>query len=376
MSEFLQLMEDWNGYQPVGQSFSEAQVAQAIDLLSNAKRMPHHRHEYYLREATTTADFPNLFGFIVEREIVAKYRANVADWRAYCKVGTLPDFKQAELHKVQGQEHILPRVAEKAEYQQMQTSDAHYHRQIFKYGRQFDISWEALVNDTLGAMSDIPERFATAAIRTEAFNVTSLYAAAAGPNPLLFGAPILDVDGGNVTNLGNLPLNIANLGTTLMLMAAQVDILGDPIAVRGVHLVVPPALELIGRQVITSAVAAWVNDAAAPAVPMPVLNVLSQMNLQLHVDPYLPVVDVSANRNGTWYVFADPAIAPAIQMDYLRGYETPEICMKASNKVSVTGTPLGPFSGDFETDNVLYRVRCCHGGTQLDPRYCYAQVSA
>jgi hypothetical protein len=61
-------------------------------------------------------------------------------------------------------------------------------------------------------------------------------------------------------------------------------------------------------------------------------------------------------------------------MDYLLGHETPEICMKASDKVSVTGSPLSPFSGDFATDNIFYRVRIVCGGTQLDPRMTYAQV--
>ena len=48
--------------------------------------------------------------------------------------------------------------------------------------------------------------------------------------------------------------------------------------------------------------------------------------------------------------------------------------MKASDKVTVTGDPMSPFSGDFATDNIFYRVRDVHGGTQLDPRYAFAQV--
>ncbi len=383
MPEFLKLMESWDGYTPVGQQqFSEAAVGRALELLTNAKRLPRHRHEYLVREAITTSDFPGLFGFILERDILARYRLWVADWRTYCATGTMPNFNQGELHKVQGQDNRLPRVAEKGEYLVSPMSDYHYHRQVYKYGRQFDISWEALVNDALGAMRDIPARFADACIRTEAFNVTSLYAAAAGPNPLLFGAPIVDVDGGAVINLGVLPLTIANLETTLSLMAGQLDIAGEAISVRGVHLVVPPLLEFTARQILTSALKMWVDPAgAANAVPstfapMPMTNVVSQIGLQLHIDPMLPIIDTSGNRNGTWYVYADPGQGKAMQMDFLSGYEEPEICMHASDKVTVTGAPLTPLSGDFATDNVLYRVRHVLGGTQLDPRFAYAQVSA
>jgi hypothetical protein len=100
------------------------------------------------------------------------------------------------------------------------------------------------------------------------------------------------------------------------------------------------------------------------------------LGLQVHVDPYLPIVDTSGNRNGTWYVFADPSQGAAIGYDRLRGAEAPEICMKQSDKMLVGGGAMGPFAGDFETDNVAYRVRLVGAGFRADPRFAYAQVSA
>jgi hypothetical protein len=73
-------------------------------------------------------------------------------------------------------------------------------------------------------------------------------------------------------------------------------------------------------------------------------------------------------------VFADVAQGRWGQVELLRGHETPEICMKASNKVSLTGAPIGSFAGDFDTDDILWRVRHCLGHSSLDPRYAYAQV--
>lgn len=372
MPEFLQLMENWDGFAPVNHgNISEAAVARFIDLMANKDRLPGWKQEYLMREVITTSDFPSLFGFTLERDIMARYKAVVADWRTYCKVGTLPNFNQAELHKVQGNDGLLPRVVEKGEYYIAPMADAHYHRAVLKWGRQFDISWEALVNDALNAFGDLPQRFADAVTYTRAYNVTDLYASAAGPDVGLYGVGFVDVDGGVLTNLGALALNIGNLQTTLNLMSSQVDITGRPLSIRGVHLVVPPLLELTARAILTSSLI--LSTAAAP---IPNANVLSQMGLQLHVDPLLPVIDTSGNRNGTWYLFADLSQGAAIEMDFLRGYEDPEICMKASDKVTAGGGALTPFSGDFATDNVFYRVRDIHGGTRLDPRMTYAQVSA
>ncbi|MBU2249927.1 MAG: hypothetical protein KKD77_24490, partial [Gammaproteobacteria bacterium] len=133
------------------------------------------------------------------------------------------------------------------------------------------------------------------------------------------------------------------------------------------YLVTGPSLEFTARQILTSATKMWLAGAttiaAAPDVPYPMTNVISQYGMELVIDPYLPVID--ATHPGSWYLFADPADIAAIEYDYLQGHERPEICMKASDKVSIGGGALSPLSGDFATDNVFYRVRDIFGANKL-----------
>lgn len=369
----------FDAFKPVGGRFSESQLAEGIELITNARRLPTHRHEYMLREAITTTDFPLLFGAIVENELIAHYRATVPDWGAYCKQGTRPNFNINTIHQRTGLSNLLPEVSEKGEYLPAAPNAQHWHIQLKKWGQQFDISWEALINDGMGAFADVAQQFAEAAVSTEAWNVTSLMTVAAGPNPLLFGAPINTVlDDGTVVaviNQGALALTIGNLQTTIALMSLQTDpTTGRPLGIRAKHLVVPPDLEFTARAILTSALSQWTDTAAATNFPLPTTNIIPQLGLQLHVNSELRTIDATGNDVGTWYLFADTTQGWAMEYDRLRGHETPEICMKASDKVSPTGVPLSPFSGDFATDNVFYRVRCCGNGTQLDPRYAYVQV--
>jgi len=374
MNEFLELMEKWDGFRPASRGLSEAGMARALDLLSNKAGHEPYKHRFLLTEAITTSDFPVLFGGVLDRQMLALYQAAMPGWRSYVPTGTLADFRVADYHKVQGNQQLLERVNEKAEYPETPMAEARYHRQVFKRGRKFDISWEAVINDAMDAFGDIATRFANAALYTEGMAASSIYAAAGGPSAALFGAPIADVDGQNVTNAGVLPLTIANLEITMQLMSMQTDVQGRPLGIRGVHLVVPPMLEFTARQILTSALKSWIPDAAAAAsIPVPTANVISQMGLQLHIDPNLPII-TGVLPNSTWYLFADKAQGKYGQLDFLRGHETPEICMKASNKVTLTGGPVSPFDGDFDTDNILWRVRHVLGETQLDPRYAYAQV--
>lgn len=140
------------------------------------------------------------------------------------------------------------------------------------------------------------------------------------------------------------------------------------------YLVVPPALEMTARQILTSTHKSWHyggDDEAFASSPMPTTNVVSQMGLTLIIDPWLPIVDTT-NGDTAWYLFSDPGDIAAIEAAHLTGHERPEICMKSSDKVSVGGGELGPMTGDFATDNVFYRVRIVFGVCKLDWRATYA----
>ena len=369
--EFLKLMEDWQGFSPMTRKIDEAAIAKAVDLLGNKANDPLHLHEFKVKEAITTTDFPYLLGQVLERDILARYQTAPCNWAPYVKIRNVKDFRTVNLEKVQGNDNVLDRVLEKGEYLVSAMSNARYSLSVLKYGRQFDISWESIINDYLDAFGDIPQRFADAAINTEAYNTTGLITSATGPNALLYGATITDVDGGAITNRGTLQLTATNLATTMNLMAAQQDILGKPLGIRAVHLVVPPALEIAARQIITSTELRVTMTYPQAGYTK---NVLAEMGLQIHVNPWLPVIDVSGNGNTTWYLFAEPSQGAAVHVARLRGHEQPEICMKASDKVTAAGGNLSPFSGDFATDNIFYRVRVVWGGVAGDPRFTYAQI--
>lgn len=376
--DFLTLTEDWNGMSPVNQMrFSEAKVAAAIDLFNNKPGYSEHAYRAKLEEAITTTDFPYLLGHITDRAVLANYHAPenpLYNWKDYMKVTKVNNFNTVDRYRITGKDPLLPLVPERGEYQPITPSEFKNSYSVKKYGRQFDISWEAQINDDLGAFRDMPSEMAYAAKNTEAVLATSLIADAAGPNVLLYGDTIADC-GQNVTNLGSLPLTIANLEITIGLMKSQTDPSGKRLRIRPTTLVVPPELESTARAILTSTYKTYIPDSAAAAsIAMPTVNTIPQSGLQLRVNDWLPYVDESANSDATWYLFADPNMGAAVEVAYLRGHETPEICMKASNKVSVSGGMISPLSGDFETDTTQYRVRDVFGGTQLDPRMTYAQV--
>lgn len=369
--ELMKLMEDWKGFVALsdidkGEGY-ELRLKETIDLLSNATNLPPHKHEYLLREALTTSDFPKLFGDVLDRQVLASYKAVDPVWKAFVKMSTVPRISPqvgGYRFAITGGDQKLAKVAEKGEYLASDRDETRYPLSVDKYGRQFDISWEALINDDLGALKDTPERFARAAIRTEHDVVTSTYATSGLYNGV--------VNGNTTAAL----LTIASLEAAVQTVSSYLDAAGNPIMNRAKFLVVPPALEMTARQILTSTTKMWLDSSLrAGGRPrdwaMPMTNVIANYGLTLIVDPYLGLLanaSVAGEQNTHWFLFADPKDIAAFEFAHLKGHERPEICMKASDKVTIGGGAIGPMSGDFATDNVFYRVRLVFGGTSLDWR--------
>ncbi len=363
--ELLESLKSWDGYLALSEikrpENYEQRLKETLDLLSNAKGYAPHRHEFMLREALTTSDFPYLFGDVLDRQVLAAWKATPAVWKAFVKLGTVPRiYPQIGGYRfaITGGDQYLAEVAEKGEYLASDRSELRDAVYVKKYGRQFDISWEAMINDDLGALKDTPERFAKAAGRTEHRLVSATYVNDLGTHA---GGNLYE----NASNEDVLALTIGNLETCLERMAAFTDVNGEPIMNRAKYLVVGPALEFTARQILTSAMKMWLADSddVTPPAAYPMTNVVSQYGLQLVIDPYIPILD--ASYPGSWYLFSDPADIAAMEVDHLAGHERPEICMKASNKVSIGGGELGAMTGDFETDNIFYRVRLVFGCNKL-----------
>jgi len=364
------MMDDFRGMRPVrhrrGDPAWEAQLKEANDLIEYADRtMPLHLRDYALREVMTTDSFPLLFADSLDREVLARFRAANPVMESICKVKSGRDFKTRKRERLDGLTGRLQKVAEKGEYLAGEMTENEFTYAVEKWGRQCDFSFETLINDDLGAFSDVPQRLATACINTKQWFITQLFWAAAGPRAAYFSA----ANGGAAIGTG--VLNAANLITGITAMGGFTDAGGDPILSVPAYLVVPPALAIDARQFITTAFWAYAVGAGAAAAALPTLSALGDYNLKLIVNPWLPIVDTTTG-NTTWALFTDTNNIAAAEFGKLLGHEEPEIYIKASDQQRIGGGMASPFDGDFATDDIMYKIRYIFGGVTLDGQagYC------
>ena len=322
-----------------------------------------------LQEAMSTSDFQYLFGDIVDRQLLAAYQRMPVVWQSVAKRGRVRDFRTVSRFTLDGGEAVLEEVKQAAEYPAAAVTDGRYQYAVKKYGRRLPITWEALVNDDLDALSDLPTRLANAARFSEEKFFTQLFASSTGPNSTFFSSGNKNIVSGNPA------LSVAGLTAAFNTLAAQTDTDGNPIYVGGVLLVVPPALKITANNILnaTEILAADGGGDGTGNNQLRVANWLRN-DVEVVVNPWLPVVDTTSG-NTAWYLFADPNVGrPAMEIGFLIGHETPELFQKAPNAVRVGGGAVDPMDGDFDTDSIDTKVRHVFGGVLMDPKSAVAST--
>ncbi len=313
------------------------------------------------RESMTTSDFPYLTGDVLDRMLLARYREFPAAWRQFAKVATLRDFRTVRRLASDGLEVQWGDVPEQDEIEYGSLSETNYTYAPKKYAKGAKLSFEALMNDDLGAFEDIPNRLGRGGARTVAKFVTGLYIDASGPHASLYTA-------GNANIVTSNPLlSIAALQTAWKVLRSMLDSDGEPIMIEAAVLVVPPALEVTARNILNAVQVFMTNTGGASGQEMVGDNWIGS-SLTLAIDPYIPIVASSANGSTSWALFAAPSVGrPALEVGFITGFAEPQLYQKLANTVRIGGG-VDQMAGDFATMSQEYKGVLAFGGTRLDPK--------
>ena len=180
------------GFVPFNARRNPVQLRRSIELMKlmndvNQGKM----RSVWFEEAMTTSDFPQLFGFTVERILLDRYQLTPQTWASIARRRTVPDFRNIEVkRRSYGGGTRLSKVMENQEYpvaSLVEQSPLTY--KVHKYGEIMTFSFELGVGDVLGELENIPQEMGQAVRETENYAATELYAGSTGPNTTLYTAP-------------------------------------------------------------------------------------------------------------------------------------------------------------------------------------------
>lgn len=287
----------------------------------------------------TTSDFPQILANTVGRTLRAAYQRPTSGIQRLARQTTMADFRAKSRLMLDGSGINLEKVNEAGEFKNaglIETGEAY---KLDTFGRVLSISRQALVNDDLGALVDLPRHLGLAAQAFEAQALVNLLLLNSGVGPVLSdGNAVHHTAHGNIAASGAAPSE-ATLSAARLAMRKQTSPAGALITVNPKFLLVPPELETSAEKLLSTIQAADTDD----------VNVFSK--LVLIVEPRL----TSATR--WWLVSPD---VDGMEYAHLAGEGGPQIA-----------TQVG-----FRIDGVEYRVRLDFGCGFVDWRGWYTNAGA
>ncbi|MGN6105195.1 MAG: prohead protease/major capsid protein fusion protein [Kofleriaceae bacterium] len=269
---------------------------------------------------SSTGDFPVLLENALHKTLLAAYATTPDTWRRFCKKGTVTDFRPHPRYR-QGGFGVLETVNEGGEFTNAPIPDA--EKQAISAGtkgRIVAITRRAIIDDDMGAFSDIATRLGRAAALTIEVDVYKLLVA----NPTMGdGLPLFHANHGNIGAAG--AISVAAVDADRVLMAQQLDPSKNEILeLRPAVLVLPVGL---GGQARVINQSQYDTDKVA--------NARSQEPNKV-VGLYRDIVDTARLTGTTRYSFADPAINPVFEVAFLNGIEAPYMEMQQGWRIDGT----------------------------------------
>ncbi len=291
----------------------------------------------------TTGDFPILFENAIHRTLQAAYAVTPDTWSRFCGIGSVTDFRPHTRY-LRGSFGALDNVNEAGEFKNKPIPDlAKEQISATTKGNIINLSRQAIVNDDMQVFSGLAVDLGRAAKLTIEIDVYALL----NSNPTMNdGQALFHASHGNLAGSGAAP-SVAAFDAIRVAMAQQKDISGNE------YLDIRPAIGLfpisLGGAVRILNQSQYDPDA---------VNKLQRPNIVAGL--FEDIIDSPRLSGTAYYAFADPQVAPAIEVVFLNGVSEP-----------FTDSQEG-----WRVDGVEWKVRHDYGVGAVNWRSAYKQPGA
>jgi len=312
------------------------------------------RDEIASRAFHTTSDFAIILGNVTNRSLRAAYQAAPQTFRPFTRSISLSDFREMHMSQLSNGPQ-LEKVNEHGEYKYGSLLEGDETIKLATYGRIVAITRQVIVNDNLGAFTNIPGKFGNSVAQLESDLVWGMLllnpVLKSDTTALFHAAKHFNLGTGGGSALAETGLTAARTG-----MAKQFDMDGKTtLNISPRYLLVPPELEVAAQKLVATVT----PNTPGAVVPEFIrsLQIISEARLSNGV--HRTDLDVAGSATA-WYLAADPAQVDTMLLATLDGNTEP-----------FTETRVG-----FNIDGV--EVKCRHdvGAAPADFRGLYKGAGA
>ncbi|HEJ9722170.1 TPA: Clp protease ClpP [Proteus mirabilis] len=252
----------------------------------------------------STSDFGNILLDVANKAILLGWEENDETFGKWTKKGQLSDFKTA--HRVGlGAFPSLRKVREGAEYKYVTLNDKGETIALATYGELFSISRQAIINDDMNMLTDVPKKLGEAAKATIGDLV---YAVLIDNEKMSDKKALFSTDHKNILT-GGMDVETISAGRTAMRQQKEGE---RTLNIRPAFMLVPTTLETQATQVVKS------GSVKGADVNSNIINPIRDL-AEIIAEPRL---DEASTKD--WYM-ASRQGSDTIEVAYLNGIDVPYI---------------------------------------------------
>jgi hypothetical protein len=299
----------------------------------------------WLQAAFSTTSLPGILSNIANKMLLEGYNYVEDAWRRIAKIASVNDFKEHTRYRMTGS-FQFQQVGPDGELKHGQLGEQSFRQKADTHGIMFALTRQMIINDDMGAFTDIPRQIGMGAAEAIADAVWGLWLA----NPVQpDGKAFFHTDHKNYLAGADTALSVDGLTDAEVAFGKQVKPNGKPLGIRPSTLLVPTALKVPAEMLMKSV---QLNETTTANKGKPNTNphvgkfdVVSSVYLS---NPTFPNASDKA-----WYLLADPNRLPAIEVAFLNGVDRPTV---------------EKTDADFNTLGVMFRGYIDFGVKEQDHR--------
>jgi len=263
-----------------------------------------------LAAAFSTIDIGGILSNVANKFLLDGFFSVERVWRNICAVRNVSDFKTVTSYRLVGADTYQP-VAPGGELKHGTLGEEQYQNKADTYGLLLSIDRRDIINDDLGAITTVPRKLG----RGSGLKINDVFWAI-----FLDNSGFFKTANKNYITGADTALTVDGLTKAEVKFLEQVDSDGKPIGIMPQILLVPTALSAIGTTLYKSL---EIRDTTADT-KYPVANP-HQGKFRAEVSRYLANTQYTGASAKAWYLLADPADLPVIEVAFLNGQESPTI---------------------------------------------------
>jgi hypothetical protein len=210
------------------------------------------------------------------------------------------------------------KVGQDGELKHGQVSEQQFSQQIGTHGVMFALTRQMIIDDDLGAFTDLPRAIGIGAADAISDAVWSCLLENAKQKD---GKAFFCTDHKNLVTGAGTDLNVAGLTNAELEFSKQERSKDRPLGIPAKILLVPSSLKVVAEMLMKSLT---LNEATNVNEPKPVMNPHAG-KYEVVSTPYLSSAAFTGNSATVWYLFADPLRLPAIEVAFLGGQDRPTV---------------------------------------------------